>query len=53
MSLVRSQPKNGGVEVEMEFAASGHLRERIEKGERADVFASADVSHPARLADSW
>jgi ABC-type molybdate transport system substrate-binding protein len=39
-----------GVEVELEFAASGLLRERIEKGEPAHVFASADVGHPARLA---
>jgi len=43
---------NAGVKVEPEFAASGLLRERIEKGEAAHVFASADVGHPTRLADA-
>ena len=32
------------------FGPSGLLRERIEKGEAADVFASANLAHPARLA---
>jgi molybdate transport system substrate-binding protein len=31
------------------FGASGLLRERIEGGERADVFASADLGHPTAL----
>lgn len=35
-----------------EFAASGLLRERIEKGEAAHVFASADMAHPKTLADA-
>jgi molybdate transport system substrate-binding protein len=38
-----------GAKIELEFAASGLLRERIEKGEPAHIFASADVGHPARL----
>jgi ABC-type molybdate transport system substrate-binding protein len=38
------------VRIEMTFAASGLLRERIEKGEPAHVFASADTGHPERLA---
>jgi hypothetical protein len=38
-----------GVPVEATFGASGLLRERLERGERADVFASADVGHPRRL----
>lgn len=42
---------NPGARVETEFAASGLLRERIEKGEAAHVFASADTGHPKRLAD--
>jgi ABC-type molybdate transport system substrate-binding protein len=42
----------GATKVETEFAASGLLRERIEKGEAAHVFASADTGHPARLADA-
>ncbi|MGL1834952.1 molybdate ABC transporter substrate-binding protein [Rhodocyclaceae bacterium SMB388] len=32
------------------FAASGLLRQRIESGEPAQVFASANVSHPETLA---
>jgi molybdate transport system substrate-binding protein len=32
------------------FGASGLLRERIEKGEGADVFASADIGHAQTLA---
>lgn len=32
------------------FGPSGLLRERIEKGEPAEVFASANTSHPAQLA---
>lgn len=38
--------------VEMEFAASGLLRERIENGENAHVFASADVGYPTKLAEA-
>ncbi|MGH6945059.1 MAG: molybdate ABC transporter substrate-binding protein [Geminicoccaceae bacterium] len=38
-----------GAPVELEFAASGLLRERIEGGERADVFASANMAHPQAL----
>ena len=34
------------------FGASGLLRERIENGESADLFASADMGHPRRLAAS-
>ena len=36
----------------LSFAASGLLRERIEKGEAAQVFASADMGHPQKLADA-
>ncbi len=39
-----------GVPVKLTFGASGMLRERIEKGEGAQVFASADTQHPATLA---
>lgn len=41
--------KARGVRVRSEFAASGRMRERIEAGEKVDVFASADVGHPAKL----
>ncbi len=40
----------GGAPVALTFGASGLLRERIEKGEPAQVFASADTEHPRRLA---
>jgi ABC-type molybdate transport system substrate-binding protein len=37
------------VAVEITFGASGLLREAIERGEPAHVFASADLGHPQRL----
>src|SRR5262245_18092427 len=43
--------KGGSVRVETTFGPSGLLRERIEKGEPAHVFASAATNHPKRLAD--
>jgi len=45
------EARSPGLKVEAEFAASGLLRERIEKGEAAHIFASADVGHPTKLAD--
>ena len=39
-----------GVRVELTFGASGLLRERIESGEPAQVFASADTGNPQALA---
>jgi molybdate transport system substrate-binding protein len=39
-----------GRQVEGVFGASGTLRARIEAGEPADLFASADLGHPTRLA---
>jgi ABC-type molybdate transport system substrate-binding protein len=32
------------------FGASGLLKDRIQAGERADVFASANMEHPQALA---
>ena len=40
-----------GVKIETTLGASGLLRERIEAGETAHIFASADTGHPKRLAD--
>jgi molybdate transport system substrate-binding protein len=37
------------VEVRSSFGPSGVLRERIEKGEPADLFASADMGNPLTL----
>lgn len=52
--VARSFEKDTGgkSQVETEFGASGLLRERIEKGESAHVFASADMKHPQTLADA-
>jgi ABC-type molybdate transport system substrate-binding protein len=41
-----------GIEVRFTFGASGLLKERIEKGEPADVFASANSEHPQALSGS-
>lgn len=46
------EAENGGnPRVETIFGASGLLRERIEKGEPAHVFASANTGHPKRLGE--
>jgi molybdate transport system substrate-binding protein len=41
--------KATGVQVVADFGPSGVLRERIEKGEKVDLFASADMGHPLKL----
>jgi molybdate transport system substrate-binding protein len=38
-----------GTKIIADFGPSGLLRERIEKGEHADLFASADMGHPLKL----
>jgi ABC-type molybdate transport system substrate-binding protein len=38
------------IPVRFEFGASGLLRDRLERGEPADLFASANMEHPAGLA---
>ena len=40
------------IEVDRVFGASGLLRERIEGGETAQVFASANMQHPQMLAEA-
>jgi molybdenum ABC transporter molybdate-binding protein len=39
-----------GQKITLTYGPSGLLRERLEKGEAAQVFASADTEHPQRLA---
>jgi molybdenum ABC transporter molybdate-binding protein len=39
-----------GDSIKLVFGPSGALRERIEKGEPADILASADMASPTRLA---
>jgi molybdenum ABC transporter molybdate-binding protein len=48
--IARDHETRTGQKTTLTFAASGLLRERIEKGEPAQVFASADTGHPQRLA---
>ena len=45
----RAYETRTGLKTQLTFGASGLLRERIEKGEPAQVFASADTQHPQRL----
>lgn len=47
--VARAYESRTGVKTQLTFGASGLLRERIEKGEPAQVFASADTQHPQRL----
>jgi molybdenum ABC transporter molybdate-binding protein len=47
--IARAFTAQYGIPVEATFGASGLLRERIERGESADVFASADMQHPRTL----
>lgn len=48
--IAQAWRQHGGAELALTFGASGLLRERIEQGEAAQVFASADTEHPQRLA---
>jgi molybdate transport system substrate-binding protein len=50
--IAREHETRTGQKIALTFGASGLLRERIEKGEGAMVFASADTQHPQRLAAS-
>lgn len=50
--IARAYEASTGVQAGLTFGASGLLRERIEKGEPAQVFASADMQHPGKLATS-
>lgn len=48
--IVKAFAAAEGLTVNATYGASGLLRERIEKGEAAHVFASADVGNPQALA---
>jgi molybdate transport system substrate-binding protein len=37
--------------IRTEFGPSGRMRERIERGEQADPFASADIGHARTLVE--
>lgn len=48
--LAKQFSADTGVVVETIFGPSGLLLERIEQGENADIFASANMAHPQQLA---
>ncbi|MEP6965392.1 MAG: molybdate ABC transporter substrate-binding protein [Polaromonas sp.] len=50
--IARLYEAASGVRTALTLGASGLLRERIEQGEPAQVFASADTQHPQTLAAS-
>ncbi|SDR55790.1 extracellular solute-binding protein [Rhizobiales bacterium GAS113] len=47
--LSSSYARTKGSAFTMQFGPSGLMRERIERGENVDVFASADMGHPLKL----
>lgn len=49
-ALVSAFSETTGVAVETRHGPAGLLRERIEQGDRPDLFLSANFAHPARLA---
>ena len=51
-AIAKAVEKDYGLHVALTFGPSGVLRERIEKGEPADLFASADMKHPRTLSGS-
>jgi ABC-type molybdate transport system substrate-binding protein len=50
--LVASYEKTYKTKITTKFGPSGLLREGIENGDNPDVFASADMTHPEKLASS-
>ena len=48
--VAASYEKTTGTRVIAKYAASGLLREEIERGAKAEVFASANMEHPLMLA---
>lgn len=50
--VARAYELSSGREVATVFGPSGLLRERIENGEPAHLFASANMAHPRALADT-
>ncbi len=50
MDIAKAFTASSGIKVTTVFSSSGLLRERFEKGEGGDVFASADMGNPQKLA---
>ncbi|QPC95445.1 substrate-binding domain-containing protein [Mesorhizobium sp. INR15] len=49
--LISAFSEMTGVQIETRHGPAGLLRERIESGERPDIFLSANFAHSARLAE--
>jgi molybdenum ABC transporter molybdate-binding protein len=49
-AVIELYKEKTGEDVQAEFGPAGLLRERIENGERPDIFASANMAHPRTLA---
>jgi len=47
--VAKQAPPALGIEVKTNFGGSGLMRERIEKGEKPDLFTSADLGSPRKL----
>ena len=50
--VIAAYEPTAGAKVQSKFGASGTLKDAIAKGERAEVFASANMEHPLALADA-
>ena len=50
--IVAAYTAKTGRTVRTVFGSSGVLRERIEKGDRVDLFAASDMEHPRKLHDA-
>ena len=48
--MIAAYEPTAGIKVQSAFGASGTLKDAIAKGERAEVFASANMEHPQALA---
>ena len=51
VELAQAFESSEGIPVRLDFGPSGLLRDRLLKGEAADVFASANMEHPQELHD--
>lgn len=50
-AVMKLYEEKTGVQLQADFGPAGLLRERIEAGERPDIFASANMAHPRTLSD--
>jgi molybdate transport system substrate-binding protein len=50
-AVIELYEEKTGQKVQADYGPAGLMRERIEKGEHADIFASANMAHPQTLAD--